>query len=91
MAADAGGYSDTSWGPEELALGFALSAAGSFFGSHALAQIGTTAVAPPVPGSKAGLSAEDKKAKSAECSKQADTKGLHGKPRKKFRTQCMRM
>ena len=65
-----------------LALGFALSAAGSFFGSHALAQIGTTAVAPPVPGSKAGLSAEDKKAKSAECSKQADTKvcmASHGK------------
>jgi len=84
MAADAGGYSeDTSWAPEELALGFALSAAGSFFGSHALAQIGTTAVAPPVPpGSKAGLSAEDKKAKSAECSKQADTKvcmASHGK------------
>ena len=76
------------------ALGFALSAAGSFFGSHALAQIGTTAVAPPVPGSKAGLSAEDKKAKSAECSKQADTgrEGLRmASHRKKFRTQCMRM
>jgi hypothetical protein len=27
-------------------------------------------------------------AKSIECSKQADAKGLHGKERKKFRSQC---
>ena len=27
-------------------------------------------------------------AKSLECSKQADEKGLHGKERKKFRSQC---
>jgi psiF repeat len=27
-------------------------------------------------------------AKSAECSKQADAKGLHGKDRKKFREEC---
>jgi hypothetical protein len=27
-------------------------------------------------------------AKSAECSKEADAKGLHGKPRKKFREEC---
>ena len=27
-------------------------------------------------------------AKSLECSKQADAKGLHGKERKKFRTEC---
>ena len=26
--------------------------------------------------------------KSLECSKQADAKGLHGKERKKFRSQC---
>ena len=26
--------------------------------------------------------------KSLECSKQADTKGLHGKPRKKFMSTC---
>jgi hypothetical protein len=26
--------------------------------------------------------------KSAECSKQADAKGLHGKERKKFREEC---
>jgi hypothetical protein len=29
-----------------------------------------------------------KKAKSKECSAEADTKGLHGKERKKFREQC---
>jgi hypothetical protein len=29
-----------------------------------------------------------KAAKSAECSKQADAKGLHGKERKKFRSEC---
>lgn len=35
--------------------------------------------------------ATDKKAHSAasvECSKQADEKGLHGKERKKFRSEC---
>ena len=28
---------------------------------------------------------------SIECSKQADTKGLHGKEREKFRAECKRM
>jgi hypothetical protein len=35
----------------------------------------------------------DKKARSAEsleCSKQADAKGLHGKERKKFRSECIK-
>jgi hypothetical protein len=27
---------------------------------------------------------------SVECSKQADAKGLHGKERKKFRSDCMK-
>ena len=31
-----------------------------------------------------------KAAKSKECSTQADAKGLHGKPRKKFRAECMK-
>jgi hypothetical protein len=30
----------------------------------------------------------DKQALSKACSTQADTKGLHGKERKKFRSQC---
>lgn len=29
-------------------------------------------------------------AKSIECSKQADAKGLHGKARHKFRSECKR-
>jgi hypothetical protein len=29
-------------------------------------------------------------AESVECSKQADAKGLHGKPRKTFRSKCMK-
>jgi invasion protein IalB len=29
-------------------------------------------------------------AESLECSKQADTKGLHGKERKKFRSECIK-
>jgi hypothetical protein len=31
-----------------------------------------------------------KSAASLECSKQADAKGLHGKERKKFRSECKR-
>jgi len=27
-------------------------------------------------------------AKSVECSKEADAKGLHGEPRRKFRAEC---
>jgi psiF repeat len=34
------------------------------------------------------VSDDAKKAKSKECSDQADAKGLHGKERKKFREQC---
>ena len=40
---------------------------------------------PPSPAPKATRSA-----KSIECSKQADAKGLHGKERRKFRRQCLR-
>jgi hypothetical protein len=53
----------------------------------AFAQSTTTAPAK----SDAPVAATDKKARSAaslECSKEADEKGLHGKERKKFRSQC---
>jgi len=30
----------------------------------------------------------ERTAKSLDCSKQADAKGLHGKERKKFRSEC---
>lgn len=78
------------WTKAALTLAFTFAFSGAA-GPAALAQVGTTAVAPPVAGSKTKLSPEERKAKSAECSKQADTKGLHGKARKKFRSDCMRM
>ena len=47
-------------------------------GSIALAQ--TKEKAPAKPRSAASL----------ECSRLADEKGLHGKPRKKFRAKCLK-
>jgi phosphate-selective porin len=58
--------------------------------SSAFAQ--STAPAAPAPAAKAAP--EEKKAEkprttaSLECSKEADAKGLHGKERKKFRSEC---
>ena len=51
------------------------------------------APATPKPSATAGAmmakpDAAAKAAKSADCSKQADAKGLHGKERKKFREEC---
>jgi hypothetical protein len=57
----------------------------------------TPAPATPAPAAKADSKmapAADKKAPvvhsaaSIECSKEADAKGLHGKDRKKFRSEC---
>ena len=58
----------------------------------------TTAPATPAPATKAAPAAKaapaEKKAEkprtpgSLECSKEADAKGLHGKERKKFRSEC---
>jgi hypothetical protein len=44
--------------------------------------------AKPSMAAKPAMSADDKKAKSKECSTQADAKSLHGKARKKFREEC---
>jgi len=47
--------------------------------------------AKPDAGAAATMAApsdDAKKAKSKECSTEADAKGLHGKERKKFREQC---
>ena len=61
--------------------------------SSAFAQ--TTAPAPAAPAATATPAAPAAKkaqkprtAASLECSKEADTKGLHGKERKKFRSDC---
>ena len=37
------------------------------------------------------MSAEEKKAKSKECSEKADAQKLHGKERKAFRAKCKRV
>lgn len=71
-----------------LALAAVLSLAGSLPGSAVFAQVGTPAVAPPMSPGKTGMTSDAKKAKAAECSKQADAKGLHGDARRKFRSEC---
>jgi invasion protein IalB len=45
------------------------------------------AQAPEIPAAK---SKADKQAISKTCSDQANAKGLHGKARKKFRSECKR-
>jgi len=60
-----------------LALAASLLLAGSAF-----AQTST-----PAPSAK---SAKPRSTASVECSKEADAKGLHGKERKKFRSECKR-
>jgi hypothetical protein len=51
------------------------------------AMPGSTASKPSTVAAKPAAPME-KTAKSKECSAQADAKGLHGKARKKFRSQC---
>jgi hypothetical protein len=61
------------------AAGLAL-AASLLFAGAAFAQTSTAA-----PAAKAE---KPRTAASLECSKEADAKGLHGKERKKFRSEC---
>jgi len=55
------------------------------FASPALAQT-------PAPATKSDMAKPAKvhSPESIECSKEADAKGLHGKERKKFRSECKR-
>ena len=46
--------------------------------------------APATATPKAKVETKARSAYSIECSKQADAKGLHGKPRKTFRAKCMK-
>jgi hypothetical protein len=54
----------------------------------AWAQTSTPAPAPAAAPAAAAPTATDKKAVSKSCSDQANAKGLHGKARKKFRSEC---
>jgi invasion protein IalB len=65
------------------AAGLAL-AASLVLGGAAFAQTQAPA-ATPAPAAKAE---KPRSAASLECSKEADAKGLHGKERKKFRSEC---
>ena len=57
---------------------------------------GTAFAQTTAPAAKTDAAATTKKApkehsaESLECSKQADAKGLHGKERKKFRSECIK-
>jgi hypothetical protein len=50
--------------------------------------IGTGAAFAQAPAAPAKMTPEQKQAISKSCSDQANTKGLHGKERKKFRSEC---
>jgi invasion protein IalB len=59
--------------------------------SAAFAQTAAPAAAPAASTPPAATTPSAKKPHSAaslECSKEADAKGLHGKERKKFRSDC---
>jgi psiF repeat-containing protein len=45
---------------------------------------------PPPAAAQPSAASRDKRAISQSCSQQADAKGLHGKARKAFRSQCKR-
>jgi psiF repeat len=54
------------------------------------AALGTVALLSTGIAQGAPASQKPRSAKSIECSKQADAKGLHGKERRKFRRACIK-
>ncbi len=66
----------------------------SFAPAAALAQASQPATTPaakssaPAPATSAPAPSKPRSAVSIECSKEADAKGLHGKARKEFRSEC---
>ena len=69
------------------ALAFALSTGALADPAPAAA---TTTTTKPAKVAKVKTPAKPRSAQSVECSKQADAKGLHGKPRKAFRETCIK-
>ena len=71
------------------ALSLALGMGAAFAQTTAPAPVpavpAVQSAAPPAP---AAASSGDKKAISKSCTDQANAKGLHGKARKKFRSDC---
>ena len=58
------------------------------FASPALAQTTAAPAAKTDSAAPAAKTAKPRTAESLVCSKEADAKGLHGKERKKFRSEC---
>ena len=65
----------------------AAAVASLFLMSSAFAQTTTAPASSTAPAKKAE---RPHSPESIECSKQADEKGLHGKERKKFRSDCIK-
>jgi hypothetical protein len=63
----------------------ALGASLLLFATPVFAQ---TTAAPAASSETAAKTAKPRTTESLECSKEADAKGLHGKERKKFRSEC---
>lgn len=78
-----------------LCVGVALSFAAANIGLAETATTPTTPSTTPAPTSTTPTTPPPKKAskprsaKSIECSRLADEKGLKGKPRKRFRSKCL--
>jgi invasion protein IalB len=58
------------------------------FASPAMAQTTAAPAAKTDAAAPMAKTSKPRSAESIECSKQADAKGLHGKERKKFRSEC---
>lgn len=75
------------------AFAFGLFAAGAALADDAPKPAATPKpVATPSAAASSAMKPDsaEKVAKSADCYKQADVKGLHGKERKKFHYECMK-
>lgn len=68
-----------------IALVTLLFAGAAYAQTSTPAKTDTAPAATPAPTKKA---TQPRSAQSMECSKEADAKGLHGKERKKFRSEC---
>ena len=66
----------------------ALGASLLLFATPVFAQTTAAPAAKSDAAAPAAKTAKPRSSESIECSKQADAKGLHGKERKKFRSDC---
>lgn len=75
-----------------MRINLVIFAAAGLIASAASAQtqstLATAQSSPTIAGAKTAQAPVVRTAKSLDCSKQADAKGLHGKPRKSFMSRC---